>query len=121
MRKLILFILLTIVVFPIDTKAEKWSKKDQQYWLNYTENECPANISRKSKTDRRFKAILQIAKDNNIKDIEKNIIIPSFKMYCDCLAILTKIDTDNHMEYLKNNCVPLVQNELRKEQKQKYI
>ena len=54
-----------------------------------------------------------MAKENNIQNVEKTILIPAFKTYCDCMVTMVNIDIEDHIDYVKNTCVPLMQNEVR--------
>ena len=114
MRNYFLLLALTAgLLSTIAASAEKLSGKDKKAFINYGQNQCPANMLEKSKTDRRIIAFRKIAKENNIQNVEKTLLIPAIKMYCDCFVTLVNIDIEDHMDYVKNNCVPLMQNELR--------
>ena len=67
----------------------------------------------KAKTDRRMLAFREIAKENNIKNVEKIVMIPAFKMYCDCMVTMVNIDIEDHIDYMKSNCLPMMQSEIR--------
>ena len=34
-------------------------------------------------------------------------------MYCDCIVIMVYIDVEDHIDYMKSNYVPIMQNEVR--------
>ena len=68
-----------------------------------------------SKTDRRMIAAYKLAKENNIQNAEENIFKPAFTTYCDCLVSIAFIDIDKKemINYVKNNCLPILEDELR--------
>ena len=83
MNRFLLLALTAGLFSPIAASSEKWSKKEKKAWINYRQNQCPANMLKKSKTDRRMLAFRDMAKENNIQNVQKTLLIPAFK----CIAI----------------------------------
>ena len=113
MKSFLLLALTAGLLSPIAAKAEKWSEKEKKTWTNYVMNHCPANSLKKSKTDRRMLVFRDMAKENNIQNVEKTILIPAFKTYCDCMVTMVNIDIEDHIDYMKSNCLPMMQSEIR--------
>ena len=106
--------LLAALALPTVVSAEKMTEKEKTEWIEVNK-QCPARMMSKSKTDRRMLAVYKMARENNIKNIDKNIIKPAFTTYCDCMTSIAfiNIDKENMINYVKNTCVPLLQDEVR--------
>ena len=112
MKHLLLAPILLGFISPVS--AEKMTEKEKREHIEYGK-QCPTRMMSKSKTDRRMLAFYKMARDNNIKNIDEKIIKPAFTSYCDCLTSIAwiNIDKEEMVNYMKNTCVPLMQDEIR--------
>ena len=112
--KHLLLSILTAIYFPIAVSAEKMTEKEKTDWIEGNK-QCPARMMRKAKTDRRMAAFYKIAEEKNIQNIDEKIIKPAFISYCNCMTSIAfiNIDKENMINYVKNTCVPLLQDEVR--------
>ena len=106
--------LLAALALPTVVSAEKMTEKEKTEWIEGNK-QCPARMMRKAKTDRRMAAFYKIAEEKNIQNIDEKIIKPAFNSYCDCMTSIAfiNIDKENMINYVKNTCVPLLQDEVR--------
>jgi len=112
--KRLLLPLLAALALPTAVSAEKMTEKEKREHIEYGK-QCPARMMSKSKTDRRMLAFYKMARDKDIKNIEEKILKPAFTSYCDCLTSIAwiNIDKEEMVNYVKNTCVPLMQDEIR--------
>ena len=114
MIRLLFPLLALISLSTAAVNAEKMTEKEKTEWIEGNK-QCPARMMSKSKTDRRMLAFYKMARDKNIKNIDENIIKPVFTSYCDCMTSIAYIDIhkEEMINYIKNTCVPQMQDEIR--------
>ena len=112
MKQLLLAPFLLGFISPVS--AEKMTEKEKTEWIEGNK-QCPARMMSKAKNDNRILAFYKMAEEKNINNIDEKIIKPAFNTYCDCMTSIAFIDIhkEEMVNYVRNTCVPILQDEVR--------